>query len=94
MIRLLLGTFFANSAGAIAKHVLIALGMGIISTAGVTVALNSLLDTAHAQYNSLGGYIQALVGLAGFGYALGILAGAMTFRAAMMITSRIGVIPK
>lgn len=94
MIKFLLGTFFANSAGAIAKRVLVALGLGIISTAGLTIALNYLLDLAHAQYNSFGGYIQSLVGMAGFGYALGIIAGAMTFRVAMMMTSHIGVIPK
>lgn len=94
MIKFLLGTFFAESAGAIAKRVLVSLGLGIISTAGVTVALNSVIDLAHAQYNSLGGYALALAGLAGVGYGLGIISGALVFRVAMKATSSIGVMPK
>lgn len=94
MIKFLLGTFFTNSAGAIAKRVLIALGFGLISTVGVTIALNSALDSAHATYNSMTSYTLALLGLSGTGYALGIIAGALIFRVSMNATSQLGVIPK
>lgn len=94
MIKFLLGSFFTNSAGAIAKRVLIALGFGLISTVGITIELNKALDLAHASYNSIGGYSLALLGLSGCGYALGIIAGAMVFRVSMNATSQLGVIPK
>ncbi len=94
MIKFLLGTFFANSAGAIAKRVLIALGFGIISTAAVTVAFNAVLNYAHSQYSGLTGYVAAFLGIGGIGDALGIITGALAFRVAMQLTSKLGVIPK
>ncbi|MFL9711443.1 DUF2523 domain-containing protein [Methylobacillus sp. Pita1] len=93
-MKFLLGTFFTNSAGAIAKRVLAALGLGIISYAGVATALATAIGYAQATYTGFGGYIAAFAGLGGIGEALGMIAGAMTFRVTVAYLSKIGVVPK
>lgn len=94
MIKLLLGTFFANSSGAIAKRVLTALGMGIVSYAAVATALNTVISNAHNSYSGMTGYIAAFAGLGGIGEALGIITAAMVFRVTVTTMSRLTVIPK
>ncbi len=93
-MKLLLGSFFASSAGPIAKRVLAALGLGIISYAGVATALASAISYAQSTYTGFGGYIAAFAGLGGIGEAMGMIAGAMTFRVTVAYMSKIGVVPK
>ncbi|WP_350152988.1 DUF2523 family protein [Nitrosomonas sp.] len=44
--------------------------------------------------NNAPAFALQIIGLAGFGQAIGIIAGAITFRATFMFMARLGVIPK
>ncbi|GAB7562838.1 hypothetical protein LG202_08770 [Methylobacillus methanolivorans] len=93
-MKFLLGTFFTNSAGAIAKRMLSAIGVGVISYAGVATAMQTAISYAQNAYAGLGGYIAAFVGLGGVGEAMGMIAGALAFRVTLLSMSKMGVIPK
>lgn len=93
-MKLLLGSFFANSAGAIAKRMLAGVGVGVISYAGVAMAMEQAITYARDAYSGLGGYIAAFVGLGGVGEAMGMIAGALAFRVAYTMIPKLGVVPK
>ena len=89
-----LGAFLSAGIGYLAIRVLMALGIGMISYAGVLVVLNQLFTMAQGHYNNIPTFALQIVGLAGFGEALGIIAAAITFRATFVFMNKLGVIPK
>lgn len=93
-MKFLLGTFFTESAGAIAKRMLAGAGVGVISYIGIATAMERAISYAQSSYAGLSGYIAAFAGLGGVGEAFGIIAGALAFRVTVLSMSKIGVIPK
>jgi hypothetical protein len=93
LIKIPLGAFLQSSVGALAKRVLISLGIGVVTWGGVSTAINQFIDYAHAAYSGLPAYASAFLGLSGVGTGLGMVAGALTFRAAYMALPRLGVLP-
>jgi hypothetical protein len=89
-----LGAFLDGAVGDLAKKTLTALGLGVISFSAVLVAFNFFIDLAQTHYNSMPSFALNLLGLAGFGDAFGMIAGACGFRVGYQMTSKIGVIPK
>ena len=85
--------FLTAAVGPLAAQVLISLGMGIVSFAAISTALGVVLSTAQGYFTGLGGYAFAFASLAGFGEGLGIIAGAMVFKAAYLALPRLGVMP-
>lgn len=88
-----LGAFLAAAVTPLAKRILAGLGLGILSFTAVTTALNAAISLAQGYFTGLPGDIFGLVGLAGIGEGLGIIAGAMVARVAFMTLKRIGVLP-
>lgn len=85
-----LGAFLAAAVGPLAKKVLQALGIGVISYAGITVALNAAINQVKASYGSIPGQLADLINYTGLGTAIGIILGAILARVSFMITERLG----
>ena len=96
MINILipLAKFFESNIGFLARKVLAALGIGVISYAAVTAAFNAAVSFAQTNYNNLAVDIVSLANLGGIGEALGLIVGAITFRLTITTMSKLGVIPK
>lgn len=94
IINIPLGNFLAGAVGPLAKRVLASIGFGMISFAAVTAALNTLIGIAQSSYTGLPQYAAAFLGLAGVGYGLGLVAGALIFRAAYLAMPKLGALSK
>ena len=94
LLKIPFGKFLEGAASPIVKRVMTSLGLGVISFAGVSVALNAAINMAKSYYTGMPQYIFALAGLGGVGEALGIVAGALIFRIGMTSFSKIGMLPK
>lgn len=94
LFKIPLGGFLASAVGPLAKRVLSALGFGMISFAAITAALNTLLGYAQSAYTGMPQYAAAFLGLAGVGYGLGLVAAALTFRAAYLALPKLGMLAK
>jgi hypothetical protein len=79
--------------GPVVRLVLINLGIGLITFAGVTAAVNTLIENARSSYSNLPADMMQIVSLAGFGDALGIIAAAILIRLSLQFMPRIGVLP-
>lgn len=84
-----LGAFFTAAAGPLAKRVLSALGIGVVSFVGVDVAVSGMLDAARSSWAGLPGDVAAYVAYAGGNHAMAIIAGAITARVALMSFKRL-----
>lgn len=77
-----IAAFLVGIVGTLAGKVLLSLGIGFVSYAGITAALEAVrghIDTAWAG----GGDILNVMYLAGMGEAVGVLLSAMTVRGAL-----------
>ena len=92
-IPLLLGTFFAGSAGAIAKRVLAALGIGVLTFTAITTAFNQIVSIAQSHFNNIAVGVLQIINLAGAGEAFGMISGAMLFKIGFTTMKRLGVLP-
>lgn len=89
-----LGAFLSAGVGYLAVRALTGIGVGIISYTAITALLQQLLTLAQGYYSNIPSFALQIVGLAGFGQAIGIIAGAITFRATFVFMSRLGILPK
>lgn len=80
----------AAAAGPIAKHVLAALGIGLISFAALTALVDAVISHVQSNYSNIPASVAQLLDLAGFGTALGIILGGIAARAAFGAISRFG----
>lgn len=85
-----IGAFLTAAAGPLAKRVLQALGIGIISYAGLAVAMNAVVDAVKSSWGGIVGPTLDIIQLAGFQHALGIVLGAMLAKLSFMVTERLG----
>jgi len=85
-----LGSFLQGAIAPLARRVLAALGLGILTYGAVTLTLGGLVLLAKSHYLALPAMILQLAGLGGIGQALGIVTGAIVYRAAIANMSRIG----
>lgn len=69
-----------SAAGPIAKRVLASLGMGVVSYAAINGALSAVQTAVVGSYGAITGEVAAVLSLAGFGQAIGIVLGAMVAR--------------
>lgn len=81
-------------AGPLAKKVLTALGMGVVSYAAITAALAAVTSAITSAYGSITGDIAAIISLAGFGQAIGIILGAMAARLTYAQLNQLQVLAK
>ena len=80
----------AAAAGPIAKHVLAALGIGLISYAALTALVDAVISHVQSNYSNIPSAVAQLLDLAGFGTALGIILGGIAARAAFGAIARFG----
>lgn len=73
-----LATVLASLVGPLAKRVLVALGIGIVSYAGATAALNGALGAASAAFGGMTGATMQIMAMAGGFQAVAIIAGGLT----------------
>lgn len=92
IVTVLLGAFLAGSVSPLAKRVVVGLGLGIISFAGLTTLLNQLISQAQTSYNGLPQMALGLAGLMGLGEALGMITGAMVVRLTLVTMKKFGVV--
>jgi hypothetical protein len=85
------GAFLIALAGPVARRVLLSLGLGVISYAGLALVAAEVKDYVIASYGGLSGSVLDLLNLIGFGQATGVILGAIIARAAFAAVSRIGV---
>lgn len=81
-------------AGPIAKRVLSSLGIGLVSYAAINAALEGVKGAVISSYGAISGDIAAILGLAGFGQAIGIVLGAMVARLSYVQLSKLQVLAK
>lgn len=75
--------FLAAAIGPLAIRALVAIGFGVVSFAGVQVAMNALTGYAQTYWAGLPGAVLQLSTLCGFPTALGLVFGAMAGRLAV-----------
>ena len=68
--------------------------IGVVSYSAVVLVLQQLLTLAQGHYNNIPAFALQIAWLSGIGQALGMIAGAITFRATFILMSKLGVIPK
>lgn len=85
------GTFLAAVAGPVVKRAMSALGIGVVSYAAVSTALNTMLSAAKTAWAGLGGEALALIQIAGLNTAASIVAGALTASVALQVLKRFEV---
>jgi|GEM_PF-1324749 len=73
------------------RKALVALGLGVVSYAGLTIVANQVRDAVISNYGAISGSVLDLLNLLGAGQALGIILGGIVARAAFAAISRIGV---
>lgn len=84
------GSFLLALAGPLAKQVLIALGLSIVTYVGVDLAVSNVLAQARANWSgALVGDAAQLIAMAGVNTALSIIAGGIVGRISMMALKRL-----
>ena len=88
------GSFLAAIAGSLAKRVLTAIGIGIVSYAAMSAALNAALVAAKNAWAGLAGFPEALalVQMAGVSTAASIIAGALVARVALQSLKKLELV--
>lgn len=79
-----------TSVGALAKRVLQSLGIGWLSFNGITELMTQIRDHVLENWASMPPEMVAIISMAGFGTAFGIIFGALMYRAAMAALGRLG----
>lgn len=85
-----IASFLIAAVGPLAKRVLVALGIGTITYAGLDVAFGAAKNLVISSYGQMSGDVANLVSLAGVGQAIGIILGALAARVAMTALSHLG----
>ncbi|MBI1887206.1 MAG: DUF2523 domain-containing protein [Nitrosomonadales bacterium] len=86
----LLAAFLVSAVGPLVKKALIAIGLGIVTYAGLQAAFDAAQAQIIANYGAMAGASLQLADLAGVGQTIGILLGALTARVGMVAASHIG----
>lgn len=87
-----LGAFLTAAAGPLAKHVLKALGFGLVTYVGVELAVDGALSYARSAWSGIGGDLAGYLAYCGANQALGIIAGAIITRVALVSFKRLAAL--
>lgn len=87
-----LGTFLVGLAAPVVRRMAASLGVGVVSYAAISTALDTALNAAQNAWSGLPSQIAGLVGLSGIPEALSIIAGALVARASLIAIKRLGVL--
>lgn len=88
-----MGAWLMALIGPLGKQLLVALGIGVVTYAGVDIAVSSMLANARAAWaGGPGGAAAQLIAMAGVNTALGIIAGGITGRVTMLALKKFALI--
>lgn len=83
-----LGTWLLALATPLARQVLVALGIGVVTFTGVDAALGAALDAVRANLGAIEANVAAVLAMAGFFTAVSIVAGGLSAGVSMMLLKR------
>jgi len=86
------GTFLAAVAGPIAKRVLVSLGVGVLTVAGVQAMITAALNAAKAAMGGLSGEVLQILALSGAFSAVSIIAGGLTAAGTVIAFKKLAVL--
>ncbi len=87
-----MAAFLMLMVGPLAKKVLTALGIGLVSYAAVSTGLAAAIGAAKAAWAGFAGDALSIVQLAGVGEAISIICGALTARVGLMVLKKFEVL--
>jgi len=93
-MKLPLAGLLEGLAAPLARRVLAGIGMGMISFAVISTGLNMAIAFARGHFNGMPAYAFAFVGVSGLGTGLGMIAGALVFRATLASMPQLGAMKK
>jgi Protein of unknown function (DUF2523) len=79
-----LGSWLLALSGPIARQVVVSLGIGVVTYAGVDSVVGALLSEAKAAWSGMPAKVAAYVAIAGVNTGLSIFAGAVVARLALI----------
>jgi hypothetical protein len=85
-----LGTWLMALVGPLARQVLVALGIGVISYVGFDAAVGQVMVQAKSAWSAQPQAVATWLSMAGANTALSIIAGAITTRLSLTVLKRIG----
>lgn len=83
-------TWLLAMAWPIAKKILVALGIGIVTYGGLQAVGAQINNSIVSSWGALGGYTLNILSLAGIPDCIGILLGALNARIALIAVGKIG----
>lgn len=84
-----LGSFLLALSGPIARQVLVALGIGVVSYVGVDAAVGALLNQAKASWSAMPAGVAQYVALSGANTGLSLIAGGILGRVSLIPLKRL-----
>lgn len=84
-----IAAFLMGMVKPIISQIMISLGLSVVTYVGLDAVMTQLNNYIQTNLSALPASVSQLLGLAGFGEALGIMVGAFTFRLAMNTLKRI-----
>ena len=85
-----LWAFLAAAVVPLAKKILVALGIGVLTYQGLTLIGNQVRDSVLSAWGQVGGVTLNILSLAGIPESLGILLGAIAAKAALVAVGKLG----
>lgn len=85
-----MGAFLMALAGPLARQVLVALGIGLITYVGLDTAVSSALAAAKSNMGQITGSVAAILSRGGIFTAMSVIAGGITARMSMMVLKQLG----
>lgn len=82
--------FLLAAVGPLAKRVLLALGVGIVSYAAVSTLANTLIQSVQTAWGGVSGSILQVASMAGIPESLSIMSGAILARVSLVAVSKLG----
>ena len=84
-----LAQFFLALAGPMATRVLTALGLGLVSYAGMTAVVNQAISAAQSAWGGVAGPVATLVAMSGANTAMAVICGGIVARTALLALKKV-----
>lgn len=84
-----LSAFFMLLAGPLAKRVLTALGIGLVSFVGMSAAVGAILNEARAGWGGMNADVAVYVAMSGANVGLSLIVGAILGRVSLMALKKL-----
>jgi hypothetical protein len=89
-MQLTLFAFLLSAVWPLVKKVMISMGVGIVSYAGLTLVATQIQNSVSAAWGQVGGVALQILSLAGIPESMGIILGGISAKAALVAIGKIG----